>query len=149
MYAKIGCAAITNPEFPIYRHNLIETVETACIRKYNNDWRIVLASDSKRGHGGNKLRTYRLFKKDPDTEPYCKLILPRIHRSALAKFRCGVAPIRLETGRYERLPVSSRVCPFCTDHVEDEMHVLLSCPLYNDIRAYLFDKANELNFKLC
>ena len=28
-----------------------------------------------------------------------KRYIPRSHRSALAKFRCGVAPIKLETGR--------------------------------------------------
>ena len=30
-------------------------------------------------------------------------IRPKLQRSALAKFRCGVAPLRIETGRYERL----------------------------------------------
>ncbi len=37
--------------------------------------------------------------------------------------RCGTAPLRIETGGYERLPVEQRVC----DNVEDEMHFLISC----------------------
>ena len=56
---------------------------------------------------------------------------------------CGVAPIRLETGRFEGLPVESRLCPFCRV-VEDESHVLLKCTLYNDIRNVLFSKATSL-----
>ena len=30
--------------------------------------------------------------------------MPLRHRSAFAKFRCGVAPLRIETGRYENKP---------------------------------------------
>jgi hypothetical protein len=56
------------------------------------------------GTGRNKLRTYKLLKTNFEVETYCKLQLPYAHRSEFAKFRCGVAPLRLETGRYEILP---------------------------------------------
>ncbi len=37
--------------------------------------------------------------------------------------RCGKAHLRIETGRYERLPVEHRVCEvYDSDNVEDEMH---------------------------
>ena len=39
-----------------------------------------------------------------------------------AKFRCGVAPLRLETGRYERLSQEQRTCFYCTDCIESEEH---------------------------
>ena len=61
--------------------------------------------------------------------------------SALCKFRCDVAPIRLETGRYENLRVEERFCPFCPfcpNTVEDEKHVILNCKLYDDIRDSLY-----------
>jgi len=38
---------------------------------------------------------------------------------------------RIETGRYENLKESERVCPFC-DCIEDGIHVLLYCNLYAD-----------------
>ena len=60
-------------------------------------------SISRTGLGGNKLRTYRTFKHDCGTETYVSSSLPGRHMSAYAKFKCGVAPNRLETGRYERL----------------------------------------------
>ena len=47
--------------------------------------------------GGNKLRTYWKFKKTYDTEQYVKVITQKRYRSAYAKFRCGVALIKLET----------------------------------------------------
>ena len=34
------------------------------------------------------------------TEPYVSITVPKKYRSAYAKFRCGVAPIKIETCRY-------------------------------------------------
>ena len=64
--------------------------------------------------------------------------MPHKHRSAFAKFRCGVAPICLETGRYERLPVEQRTCFHCEGLIENEEHILLNCPLYHDLRVNMF-----------
>ena len=73
--------------------------------------------------------------------------LPVRHRAAFSKFRCGVAPIRIETGRYEGLTEDLRLCPFC-NAMENEMHVILSCQGYDDIREPLVTKALncETNF---
>ena len=68
------------------------------------------------------------------------MLLPLKHRSSFAMFRCGVAPIRIETGRYEGLSIEERICPFCSD-IEDENHVLLDCRVYNDLRTSLLEKA--------
>ena len=59
--------------------------------------------------------------------------------------RCGVAPLRLETGRYENIPESERLCPYCRAFVEDEFHVMLNCSLYENERRSLLLKANEIN----
>ena len=91
--------------------------------KYIISWVNTVNSDIGRRQGHNKLRTYKLFKNNVIVEPYCKLILPLKHRSAFAKFRCGVAPLRIETGWYEQLEVSDRKCPFCEQDVETEFHV--------------------------
>ena len=69
-----------------------------------------LNQTKKPGRTRNKLRTYRLFKNYYTTENYVIEVLNRQHRSTLAKFRCGVAPLRIETGRYERLTLEQRVC---------------------------------------
>ena len=65
-------------------------------------WKALLdRNTSIRGNGGNKLRTYRICKSDFCTENYLKTNIPFNNRSAFTKFRCGVAPLRVETGRYE------------------------------------------------
>ena len=68
-------------------------------------------------NGRNKLRSYMLFKSDYPEEKYVSIILPRSHRSSYAKFRMGVAPLRLETGRYEQLEGDRRVCFSCPNEV--------------------------------
>lgn len=97
---------------------------------------------SRRGNGDNKLRTYKVFKTEFKVEEYCKMLLLLKHRSALAKFRCGIALIKIETDRYENLVVEERICPFCSN-IEDEMLFILDCSVYNDLRNTLLDKASE------
>jgi len=77
-------------------------------------------------------------------EKYCLVILPPSHRSAFCKFRCGAAPIRIETGRYENSREEDRKCPFCKTVIENEIHVMCNCPLYTDLRDKLFQKASNI-----
>ena len=85
------------------------------------------------------------FKTDYETEHYLSMPLSYKYRSAIAKFRCGVAPIRLETGRYENIPEDLRLCPLCRESVENEEHVLLHCQAYLNTRNELYEKANDIN----
>ncbi len=49
-------------------------------------------------NGRNKLRTYKMLKQDFGPSEYVNNIFINKHQcSAFAKFRCGVAPFRLET----------------------------------------------------
>ena len=61
---------------------------------------------------GNKLSTYRTFKNEFAIELYLRIIVNKIYRSAHAKFKCGVAPLKIETGRYgvNRVPAEEWLC---------------------------------------
>ena len=112
-------------------------------------WHYDLEREKRRGVCGNKLRTYRTFKNHHKTGHYLTHLIPRRHRSAFSKFRCGVAPLRLDMGRYENLQVHERICLFCSDRqIEYEAHVLLHCPLYGDLRQVMFQNilAHNANF---
>ena len=62
------------------------------------------------------------------TEYYLNSIKLHWHRSAYAKFRCSVAPICLETGRYERLSKEQRTCFHRPNSNENEKFILIHCP---------------------
>ena len=100
------------------------------------------------GHvNGNKLRTYRLYKTQLQTESYVKLSLQRDHRRILSMFRCGKLPLHIETGHFARpkLLVEQRTYFHCQDTVEHELHFLIDCLFYDDIRRKMFHKAQICN----
>ena len=66
----------------------------------------------------------------------------------MAKFRSGVAPLRLETSRYENLEINQRTCFNCCDLVESERRVLLHCPLYEDLQHEIYSQAFKLEKEL-
>lgn len=119
----------------------ISVIENSLQEKFVSNWSARINSEvGPSGKGRNKLRLYKLLKNNYNVETYCKTILPPCHRAAFSKFRCGVAPIRIETGRYEGLVEDLRLCPFC-DVLENEMHVIINCNIYDDLREQLFSKA--------
>ena len=118
-----------------------ETINTHLKAQFNNEWKNELEREhAQRGSGRNKLRTYRQLKSEYCEEKYVNIIMPKIQRSSYAKFRMGVAPLRLETGRYEHLTKNRRVCFNCPNEVESEEHVIMDCPVYSDLRSILFSK---------
>ena len=92
------------------------------------------------------LRTYALFKERVELEPYLWRIHDASQRRLIARLRMGVAPLRIELGRYEvtaqggrGLPVEARVCQACRcGCVEDEAHFVVECPAYKRERRQLW-----------
>lgn len=110
------------------------------------EWRDRVQADTGRGGGGNKLRTYALFKSEVELEPYLWRIKNAAQRRLIATVRMGVAPLRIESGRYEPnpdggkgLPAEARKCQVCTSGcVEDEAHFVVECPAYTSERRRLW-----------
>ncbi len=123
--------------------HVVSEVKSKLLNKFKQEWSTSVIRPRRANGSGNKLRVYCKFKKDFHPEQYILASLPRSNRSALTQFRCGVAPIRIETGRYVNLEVNQRVCFNCNDCVEDECHVLLHCPLYTEVRRTLLCKCIE------
>jgi hypothetical protein len=123
-------------------------VTDSYMTKFKNTWREQINDDTGRvGAGRNKLRTYRMFKSEYGPEHYLTHRLPVQDRRALALFRAGIAPIKIETCRYTRghyVPVADRFCNHCgIGTVEDEQHIIHSCPYYQDIRADVFTSSSN------
>ena len=59
-------------------------------------------------------------------------------RRLLTRFRIGISPLRIETGRYEGMPLEERICQCCeSGQIENELHMFSECPIYNNIRQVL------------
>ena len=55
-------------------------------------------------------------------------------------------PLRLKTGRFQDIPIEYRHCLFCDNLVESEIHYILHCPFYNEIRFELFNNVRKTYF---
>ena len=89
----------------------------------------------------SKLRTYVKFKTHFEAEPYLDILLNRKSRSYMSQFRCGILPLRIETGRYgtNYIPDSERICILCkSGEIEDEYHFVFDCKQYEIYRKELF-----------
>ena len=67
-------------------------------------------------------------------EKYLKDIYNIKYRSALTKLRLSNHPLFIETGRHSRIERPQRLCPFCLTMIEDEIHFLIQCPIYKELR---------------
>ncbi len=82
-------------------------------------WFSFLSSPTGKSGKGNKLRTYKLFKRKIDLEDYLEHIETPSHRSALTRLRISAHNLRIERGRYERvnnrmLEEKDRLCRYCS-----------------------------------
>ena len=119
----------------IYKDKLtcdVNIIERLLLSKHNETW-------LKGIHNVAKLRTYVTFKTEYCCENYVKLNLDKTERSFLAQLRCGILPLRIETGRFVGQKPEERVCLVCSSNsIENETHFLLKCNLYSNERQLLF-----------
>ena len=92
----------------------------------------------------SKLRTYSLIKEVVGIENYLKCIHNHNHRSELTKLRLSNHKLMVEVGRHQKILLENRFCPSCPNVVEDEIHFLINCELYREIRKPIIEKCNDL-----
>ena len=51
-------------------------------------------------------------------------------RIELLKLRLSNHKLHIETGRFNNLDEGRRICPFCKNQIENEIHFTISCPTY-------------------
>ena len=113
-------------------------------QKYNFVWRSEIDDDRNNKQGGNKLRTYRLFKDNISLEKYL-LILNEDERRVLTKFRVSAHNLEIEKGRYIGVKTEDRICKLCNTGVEDETHFLLQCPVLENKRTQIINNIKNVN----
>jgi hypothetical protein len=113
----------------------------------------------------SKLQLYTAVKKTIGYEPYLSIKVFK-QRQAIAKLRCSNHKLNRETGRYGIIRSHTdrenatwnkccKICcgddaellchqPFSDPILEDEQHVLVSCPLYHHVRTRLDDETKSL-----
>lgn len=87
---------------------------------------------------------YSLLKKQYYNEKCVSMPIP-------CKFRCGVALIIIETGRYENVSEGLRLCPIFQHSIKSKSHLLLHCETKDiavDNEFYTFSVENKTTYLL-
>ena len=109
------------------------------IEESDNYWLINLNSS-------NRYSVYKLYKQFRYKENYLNVISSGISRRVASRFRMGVSLIMTHKLRF--ILDSDTVCPKCMEEEKDEIHFILHCPVYHDLRIkYLapFDSSPNVN----
>jgi hypothetical protein len=92
-----------------------------------------------------KLRTLRYFKKSLRLEKYLSSSNSR-GRMLMASIRTGTNKLLIERGRWCKKKVMDRTCNNCNlNQVENEVHFLILCPKYEELRKILFEKVAKIS----
>lgn len=114
----------------------INEVKSKLFKYYEDEWKSKTRSLPK-------LRTYVTFKQNVQLEPYVTMNITKQERSLMARFRCGILPLRVETGRYQNEPLQERYCVLCkSNSIEDEKHFIFQCKFYENNRISFFHSIN-------
>ena len=87
------------------------------------------------------LLLYYTIKKNYSPSTYLDLTRKNPFRESLVKLRISSHKLRIETGRYDKIPRDERLCSlFNCNKIEDETHFSLDCPRYSSLRDRFFSK---------
>ena len=135
-----------------YKHQPVasdKTITKLLKSRFTQYWHnLVSTPDSKSGTGGNKLRTYNLFKQCHGMEPYLNLGLHREQVTGITRLRLSAHKLKIETDRYnyknKYISPNLRICSNCNLNTpEDEEHFIIQCTKYIPEREHLFQIAKS------
>ena len=113
--------------------------------QYLKSWYAELADSSK-------LCLYKDYTLYYEHETYLNCLNIRKFKHTLSKLRSRCHNLEIEVGRYHGLPRHDRLCRLCKDEVENEIHFMLQCPVYEILRQkylprkyYIFPNENKFN----
>ncbi len=113
---------------------------------YENEWfkQLTAKESKKKGKGQNKLRTYNQLKQNFKQETYLTNIHNTKHRKSTTQLRISAHTLHIESQRGADRTPNERICTLCTgQHMEDEYHFLMQCPIYQNHRSTLLSICAE------
>jgi hypothetical protein len=122
---------------------VVKAVTVELKNQYENLFFERITGSHGRSHtGGNKLRTYAMLKSDYQLETYVSVPFPTCFSHNIARIRTGSHDLEIERGRWAKIPAGERYCRHCKTLVEDEVHFVTVCTLFDTYRRDLYKICN-------
>ena len=125
---------------------VINAFSESVFTRYHTTWKSVISNIQI----CPKLRTYCKFKEDIYCEPYLYMIKDFKLRKVMSRFRLSNHSLEIEKGWHQKpkIPVDMRLCKVCESNItEDEVHFLMLCPAYQELRQLYYDIRRELGLE--
>ena len=115
----------------------ISFLKERLISSFKNEWKSRLTNTN-----APSLSLYRLLKAEIQLSAYLPGVKSIQGRCQITRVRLGVSYLKPHWNRFVVNPsMADLACPFCIDIVESEIHFILTCPVYNDLRElYINEK---------
>jgi hypothetical protein len=101
--------------------------KTRLIDCFKQDWSSALANH-------DFYYTFSLFKREVVCAQYLSLVRNIAVRRLFTRLRFGMSPLRGHYVEFRQDRMIMTDCPFCVNTRETEVHFLLACPEYRDLR---------------
>ena len=99
----------------------------------------------------NRKPKLRTFSQIHDFDHFQSLVssnISRYQRSLVAQLKFGILPLKIETDRYQGIPLEQRICKLCdSNSIETELHFLFHCNALSDARKYALNNL-ELEYDI-
>ena len=105
----------------------VKELKSRLISEYISFWSESIAGSTRYGF-------YRMFKFEWGVENYLFALDKKVFRDVYVNFRTGFSELFMHKYRYTPDSHNDMLCPSCYETDESEMHFLLECPVYNDLR---------------
>lgn len=101
---------------------------------------------TNRAQVATKFSTYNSLNLNLEVHPMYtqRMYVFEQYRKAFTRYRLSSHDLKIETGRWSRVPRNERYC-VCGDVVQDEFHVLFLCPNTSQIRASMHSVFQNVN----
>ena len=103
-------------------------------------------------HAYRKMKSstkYKLFheikNKYGQLSDYLTNIKDLRYRRALSKLRLADNDLEINLGRYKNVPLQDRICKICKCSIEDEVHFMVSCIGYTNLRATVLEEVGTID----
>ena len=80
---------------------------------------------------------YRQFSTAPFLPLYMEMNMGRHIKLIMSRFRMGISELAVHHYRYRFATQQQMMCPLCNESEENELHFVLVCPFYSDLRRQL------------
>ena len=123
-------------EFNLNSDILLKTkfeISNICNDAYDRLWKQHILNENSKGI------SYRKYKTRIHLEPYLSANISHKNKISLSRFRLSNHLLMIEKGRHVKPKIKrdERFCFICKNKVENEEHLLISCPMYTTNRILL------------